>query len=88
MDHMSPFEVASGCDVVKVSQDYPWLRISGGVDKRILAQGPEAIDRMIDAIFPVMQKRGGYLPTCDHGVPEEVSLQNYLHFRKRCLEFR
>lgn len=88
MDHMSPFEVASGCDVVKVGQDYPWLRISGGVDKRILAQGPEAIDRMIDSIFPVMQKRGGYLPTCDHGVPEEVSLQNYLHFRKRCLEFR
>lgn len=88
MDHMSPFEVASGCDVVKVGQDYPWLRISGGVDKRILAQGPEAIDRMIDAIFPIMQKRGGYLPTCDHGVPEEVSLQNYLHFRKRCLEFR
>ena len=66
---------------------YPDLRISGGVDKRVLAQGPKAIDEMIDRIFPAMQKRGGFLPTCDHGVPEEVSLQNYLHFRKRCLEF-
>ena len=87
MTHMSPFEVASGCDVIRTGQKYPDLRISGGVDKRVLAQGPKAIDEMIDRIFPAMQKRGGFLPTCDHGVPEEVSLQNYLHFRKRCLEF-
>lgn len=87
MTHMSPFEVAAGCDVIRTGQEYPDLRLSGGVDKRILAQGPEAIDRMIDSIFPIMQKRGGFMPTCDHGVPEEVSLKNYLHFRKRCLEF-
>ena len=87
MTHMSPFEVAAGCSVIHTGEKYPDLRISGGVDKRVLAQGPEAIDEMIDRIFPVMQKRGGFLPTCDHGVPEEVSLKNYLHFRKRCLEF-
>lgn len=87
MTHMSPFEVASNCDVIRTGEKYPDLRISGGVDKRILAQGPEAIDAMIDRIFPVMKARGGYLPTCDHGVPEEVSLANYLHYRRRCLEF-
>jgi hypothetical protein len=87
MTHMSPFEVAAGCDVVRTGEMYPELRISGGVDKRILAQGKDAIDRMIDRIFLAMQRRGGYLPTCDHGVPEEVSLENYLYFRKRCLEF-
>jgi len=87
LTHMSPFEVASHCDVVRTAEQYPDLRISGGVDKRILAQGPEAIDRMIDRIFPVMQKRGGFIPTCDHAVPEEVSLENYRYFRKRCLEF-
>ena len=87
MNSMSPFEVASGCDVVEVGKKYPKLLLSGGVDKRVLAQGKEEIDRMVDRIFPVMQARGGYLPTCDHGVPEEVSLENYLHFRKRCLEF-
>lgn len=88
MTHMSPFEVASGCDVIEIRKKYPDLRISGGVDKRILASDTDAIDRMVDRIFPVMQARGGYLPTCDHGVPEEVTLKNYLHFRKRCLEFR
>ncbi|MDO5444650.1 MAG: uroporphyrinogen decarboxylase family protein [Eubacteriales bacterium] len=87
MTHMSPFEVASGCDVLSVAEKYPDLRISGGVDKRVLAQGKEAIDEMVDRIFPVMKARGGYLPTCDHGVPPEVSLEDYQYFRKRCLEF-
>ncbi len=88
MDMMSPFEVASGCDVVEIGKRYPWLVLSGGVDKRILAEGPDAIDRMVDRIFPAMKERGGYIPTCDHGVPEEVSLANYRHYRNRCLEFR
>ena len=87
MDAMSPFEVASGCDVVKIGQQYPWLIISGGIDKRVLAQGKDAIDKMVDYIMPAMKKRGGYLPTCDHGVPAEVSLENYRYYRKRALEF-
>jgi len=84
---MSPFEVASNCDVVRAAQEYPNLLMSGGFDKRILAAGKDAIDREIDRILPAMQKRGGYYPTSDHGVPEEVSFENYVHFRKRLLEF-
>lgn len=87
MTHMSPFEVAAGCDVLEVRKKYPDLLISGGIDKRILAGSRDDIDRMVDRIYPEMQKHGGFLPMCDHGVPEEVSLENYLHFRKRCLEF-
>ena len=87
MDVMSPFEVASGCDVVEVGRQYPELVLFGGVDKRELAKGQDAIDRLVDRIFPAMQARGGYLPTCDHGVPAEVPYEDYLHYRKRCLEF-
>ena len=87
LTHLTPFEVASNCDVIRTGEKYPDLRMTGGVDKRVLVRGKEAIDEMIDRIFPVMQKRGGFVPTCDHGVPEEVSLENYLYFRKRCLEF-
>ncbi len=83
----SPFEVASGSDVVAIGREYPDIVLTGGFDKRILAAGPEAIDREVDRIFPVMFKRGGYWPTCDHGVPAEVNWRDYLHFRKRCLEF-
>ncbi|MHC4886871.1 MAG: uroporphyrinogen decarboxylase family protein [Planctomycetota bacterium] len=87
MDVMSPFEVASGCDVVKLGEEYPWLVMTGGIDKRVLAEGKDAIDRHLDYILPAMKKRGGYIPTCDHGVPAEVSLENYRHFRKCSLEF-
>ena len=86
MDVMSPFEVASHCDVVRTGKEYPDLVMFGGIDKRILAQGKKAIDRMVERILPPMRARGGYIPTCDHSVPLEVSLENYRHYRKRCLE--
>lgn len=87
MDVMSPFEVASGCDVVEIGRQYPDLIMSGGIDKRILSQSTEAIDRELERVMPVMKKRGGYVPTCDHGVPPEVSLENYRHYRKRMMEY-
>jgi uroporphyrinogen decarboxylase len=86
LDSMNPFEVASGCDVVEIGRQYPDLVLGGGIDKRILAEGPDAIDRMVERIIPPLRERGGYIPTCDHGVPEEVTLENYLHYRKRMLE--
>ena len=87
MDCMSPFEVASGCDVVEIGRDEPNLVMFGGFDKRILSQSTDDIDREVDRILPIMRRRGGYIPTCDHGVPEEVSFSNWLHFRKRLLEY-
>jgi hypothetical protein len=87
MDYLGPFEVASGSDVVRTANEYPGLLMLGGFDKRIMAKGKDAIDREVDRIMPVMKKRGGYIPTCDHGVPEEVSFENYLHYRKRMREF-
>lgn len=87
MESMSPFEVASGCDVVEIGRQEPDLVMFGGFDKRILAQGKEAIDREVDRILPVMKARGGYIPTCDHGVPEEVAFEDWVHFRRRLLEF-
>jgi uroporphyrinogen decarboxylase len=72
---------------VKIAKKYPELIMTGGIDKRILAGTKKQIDEHIDYIMPFMKKRGGYIPTCDHGVPEEVSFENYSHFRKRLLEF-
>lgn len=87
MDVMSPFEVASNCCVLRTGKEYPDLVISGGIDKRVLAKGKDDIDEMVDRILPAMKARGGYIPTCDHGVPEEVSLDNYMYYRKRMREF-
>jgi len=86
MTRMSPFEVASGCDVVEIGRQYPDLMMSGGIDKRVLAAGKDAIDAHLAHIMPAMVERGGYYPTCDHGVPIEVSFENYLHYRRRVCE--
>jgi hypothetical protein len=86
LDYMSPFEVASGCDVVELRKQYPGLLMRGGIDKRILAQGRGAIDRELERIIPFMRQQGGYIPVCDHGVPEEVGFEDYCHFRERLRE--
>jgi len=83
MDAMSPFEVAAGCDVVRTGREYPDLAIFGGIDKRVLASGREAIDAELERIIPVMRARGGYIPTSDHGVPEEVPYADYVYYRAR-----
>ncbi len=86
-DYFSPCEVASGVDVVQLGKEHPDILISGGIDKRIIAQGGDAVKRHLEYIMPAMRKRGGYIPTCDHGVPEEVSYENYLLFRKLLKEY-
>ena len=82
MEILMPFEVAAGSDVVEVRKQYPDLLICGGIDKRILAAGKEAIKREVDRIMPFMKKHGGYMPTCDHGVPEEVDFEDYVYYRE------
>jgi uroporphyrinogen decarboxylase len=86
MDVMSPFEVAAGNDVVAIGRKYPDLVMSGGIDKRVLAAGRDAIDEFLNRVIPPMVKRSGYIPTCDHGVPDNVSYADYMHYRRRIME--
>ncbi len=86
LTRMSPCEVASGCDVVEIGKAHPNLMLSGGIDKRVLAAGKDAIDAHLAHIMPFMVERGGYYPTCDHGVPIEVSFENYMYYRQRVCE--
>ena len=86
MTRMSPFEVASCEDVVAIAKQYPRLVMDGGIDKRVLASGKDAIDSYLEYLMPYMVERGGFYPTCDHGVPDDVSYENYLHYRQRVCE--
>lgn len=87
VDYFSPFEIASNNDPLAVAERYPDLKMHGAIDKRVLATTPDQIDRYLEKLLPPMRKRGGFFPTCDHGVPEEVSFENYVHFRKRIDEY-
>jgi len=79
VNYLWPFEVAAGCDVNVLRDKYPDLAMMGGIDKRALAKDPEAIDRELERVRPAVE-RGRYIPDLDHGIPDDVSWQNYCHF--------
>ena len=86
VDAMSPFEVAAGNDALAIAKKYPNLVMYGCIDKRVLATSKKEIDEYLTRLIPFMVKRGGFIPTCDHGVPDNVSYENYTYYRKRMLE--
>ena len=83
LNFLYPFEVQCGMDVCAVRRKYgKTLRMWGGVDKRALAQGPEAIDRELARVRPLI-KEGGYIPHTDHSCPPDISYANYCYYLKR-----
>ena len=80
IDHLWPFEVQSGMDVVKVRQQYGRrLGIIGGLDKRVLAAGGQAMRREVDRLMPLVGQ-GGFIPELDHSVPPDVSWKNFCDY--------
>ena len=76
----APMEVAAGMDVVSLCAEYGKdILMMGGFDKRILAAGRREITRELERIRPVIED-GGYVPGCDHGIPHDVSFENYCCF--------
>jgi uroporphyrinogen decarboxylase len=54
----------------------------GGIDKRAIAAGPPVIDRELERKIPVALA-GGYLPTCDHSMPPDISYENVCYYWSR-----
>jgi len=81
VDAVSPCEIAAGNDLIQLRKDFPKLGLFGGIDKRALAAGKQAIDREVLSKVPWLLKRGGYIPHVDHAVPHDVPLENYLYYR-------
>jgi hypothetical protein len=81
-DGVYPLEIAAGSEAAAMRERYPSLSLMGGIDKRALAAGPEAIDRELERLVAVVNK-GGYVPMIDHLVPPDVSLDNYLYYLQR-----
>ena len=78
-----PFEVQAGMDVVDVRRRYgDQLVIRGGIDKRCLAQGRDAINRELDRVLPIFLETGGYFFCLDHEAPPDIALEDYVY----CIE--
>lgn len=85
---VSPCEIAANMEPVKLRDRYPRLILMGGIDKRELTKDKNAIEREVLSKVPYLIKTGGYFPGVDHGVPPDISLDNFKHFlnftRKIC----
>jgi uroporphyrinogen decarboxylase len=78
---MFPLEVGAwGADPLKYRQQYGKdLLIMGGFDKHLLQGSKESIQQEVYRLAPLVEE-GGYIGFCDHRVPPDVPLANYLFF--------
>jgi uroporphyrinogen decarboxylase len=81
-----PLEVAAGNDIVAYRRQFGRrMAFRQGIDKRAIAKGGEAIQLEIARIEPVVRD-GGYIPGCDHGVPPDISWEDFVHYSRLLAE--
>ncbi len=81
-----PIEVAAGNDIVAFRKEFgKEMAFRGGVDKRAMAKGGQVLEDEMQRLRPVIES-GGFIPSCDHGVPADVSWPNFLQYVKRLAE--
>ena len=89
IDAIWPLERAADMDPLQIRKNFgKSLRLFGGVDKREIAKGPEAIDAHLRELAPLVEE-GGFMPTIDHTVPPDISWDNicyYMDAKRRLLE--
>jgi uroporphyrinogen decarboxylase len=86
---MAPIEVLAGNDILRLREELGHeMSFIGGIDKTKMARGGEALEQEFESKVPQLIEDGGYIPCCDHGIPHDVSYQNYCHFvallKKHC----
>ena len=54
----------------------------GGVDKRAIAAGGQAMTDEVMRVVPPLFEEGGYIPGCDHGVPPDISWPNFVEYTR------
>lgn len=78
-----PIEVAAYNDIVKYRSMFgKSMAYSGGIDKRAIAAGGEIMRHEVMRVVPPLINEGGFIPSCDHGVPPDISLQNFTDYTK------
>ncbi|MBM3500371.1 MAG: hypothetical protein FJX74_17070 [Armatimonadetes bacterium] len=77
---LAPCEVAAGMSPSALRPQHGRaLQFVGGLDKREIAKGRDAIDAEIARNRPVILE-GGYVPAIDHSVSADISYDHYRHF--------
>ena len=54
----------------------------GGLDKKEISKGKEAIDKVLSTV-PNMIKQEGYIPFLDHTAHEDISWEDFKYYRQQ-----
>ncbi len=83
INHCEPMEVAAGNDIVEYRKIYKnKMAYRGGIDKRAIAKGGKVIKKEVMRIVPPLLQDGGFIPSCDHGVPPDISWPNFIEYSR------
>jgi len=74
-----PCEIAANNDPEEYRRRYPNLMIQGGIDKRELRFSKEQARAEVVRRYRTAREYGRYIPTCDHGVPPDIPVRNFLY---------
>ena len=76
-----PIEVAAYNDILQYRKAYGEnMAYRGGIDKRAIAAGGKTIEDELKRLSPLINAKGGFIPSCDHGVPNDISLENFVYY--------
>jgi len=82
-----PIEVAAGNDIVEYRERFgKRMAYRGGIDKRALAAGGEKMREELERVVPPLLETGGFIPSCDHGVPPDISWPNFKEYTRLLAE--
>jgi len=85
---IGPCEVQAGNDVTALRRRFGRaMAYDGGLDKRVLTEGREAIDAMLDRTIPFIKGTGGgWCVSLDHRVIRGTPLADFQHYVDRARE--
>ena len=81
-----PIEIQAGNDILAIRRRFPRLQMMGGIDKRKIARGREAIERELSEKVASLNRGGGYIPHLDHLAPPDISWADFSYYRTKLRE--
>jgi hypothetical protein len=82
-----PIEVAAGNDIVSYRRRFgKEMAYVGGIDKRAMAKGGDVMRQEVMRVVPPLLEEGGFIPSCDHAVPPDVSWPDFVEYARLLAE--
>ena len=82
-----PMEPAAGMDIVALRKTYgKSLVLAGGIDKHVLRESPEAIQRELEYKMQPLMQGGGTVFGLDHRIPNGTPIAHYRYYVRTARE--